>query len=554
MLFIAGSTAWAQNQTIAEKEYIAAQTAYIDGLAAFENNDYRKAISLLNKAYVKLPEHPGINYALADAYLQINDLENAEYYSKQARNLDPQNKWYHLQLVEIHKISGEKEAAASELNNALIHHPNDVDILYDLAQIYTDLGKLKQSNTIYNKLLQLKGEMSSIRLEKLKNFNKLNMKDSAIVELEKIRAMEPGNLSTLHLLSNYYLDLNKPDEARNVIKNALQINNNDPKSRIMLAEIFISETNWDSAEATLAVLADDSTVANTTKEEIASFIYSKYKNDPSNTAAQQAANNIFKKLIQHTTESGKIYALAGDFFLSTGKTQYALHALEEATELNPTNDSIWQKRLQLLLEQRKFEQTIKVGEQAIQNIPQDPILLYLLGNAYLSLEKYNEAENRLKEASTLPARRPLKANILGALADTYAGLQNWESAFEFYQKSIDLNTQNPVIYNNYAYHLSQQERELSKAEEIALKALELAPNNTSFLDTVGWIYYKQGQLKKAQNYIQKAVDTGKPSAEILEHMGDVLLKLDKPNKAKDWWQKALEKDPSRTYLKEKISN
>ncbi|NIT56565.1 MAG: tetratricopeptide repeat protein, partial [Aliifodinibius sp.] len=59
------------------------------------------------------------------------------------------------------------------------------------------------------------------------------------------------------------------------------------------------------------------------------------------------------------------------------------------------------------------------------------------------------------------------------------------------------------------------------------------------LDTVGWIYYKQGQLQKARKYIQKAIDSGNPSAEVLEHMGDVLLKLNKPAEAKKWWQQAL---------------
>ena len=548
------SPVWGQNQTVEEQEYIAAQTAYIDGLTAFENNNYEEAISLLNKAYVKLPNHPGINFALADAYLQINDYENAEYYSKQARILNPENKWYHLQLVEIYKAIGNNEAAAKELRNALTHHPKDTDILFDLAQIYSQLGKLEQSNTVYNKLLQLKGEMISIRLEKLKNFNKLNMKDSAIVELEKIRTMDPGNLSTLHLLSNYYLELKKPDEARDVIGNALEINSNNPKSRMILADIYLTQSKWDSAETTLRLLIDDSTLGNKNKEQVAHFIYNKYKNEPSNPSIQQIANNIFKKLIQHSQATGKAYALSADFFLNTDQNNYALRALERANDLNPSNDSAWQKRLQLLLNQRRFDDVIEAGKQAIQNVPQDPILLYMLGNAYLSSRQYEKAEEHLKEASTLPARRPLKTNIFGSLADTYAGLEKWDSAFEYYQKAIELDTQNPVIYNNYAYYLSQQEQLLPKAEELALRALEFSPNNTSFLDTVGWIYYKQGQLQKAQKYIQQAVNSADPSADILEHMGDVLLKLDKPNEAKKWWQKALEKDSAKTHLKDKISD
>ena len=551
---VATSLGFAQNQTVEEQEYIAAQTAYIDGLAAFENNNYEQAIKLLNKAYVKLPNHPGINFALADAYLQINDLENAGYYSKQARTLNPANKWYHLQLVEIYKALGNNEGAAKELRNALTHHPNDIDILYGLAQIYAELGKFEASNTVYNKLLQLKGEMTSIRIEKLKNFNKLNLKDSAIVELEKIRSMEPTNISTLHLLSNYYLELNRTDEAHNVIKNALQINSNNPKSRIILADVYLAQAKWDSAKTTLVKLIIDPAVSNQTKEEVTHFIYSKYKSNTSNSAIRQTADHLFKKLIQSTTKSGKAYALAADFFLDTDQTQYAINALEQATELNPSNDSFWQRRLQLLLKQRRFGDVIEAGKQAIQNIPQDPVLLYMLGNAYLSSQQYNFAEKHLKEASTLPARQPLKANIWGSLADTYAGLEDWDSAFEYYQKATDLDIQNPVIYNNYAYYLSQQSKELSKAEQLALRALELSPDNSSFMDTVGWIYYKQGQLQKALEYIQQAIDSGNPTAETLEHMGDVLLKLDKPEEAKKWWKQALEKDSTRTHLKNKISN
>jgi tetratricopeptide (TPR) repeat protein len=547
------SSVYAQNQPLEEQEYIAAQTAYINGLTAFENNNYEEAISLLNKAYVKLPNHPGINFALADAYLQINDFENAEYYSKQARTLNPANKWYHLQLVEIYKAIGNNEAAANELRNALNHHPKDIDILYDLAQTYTELGKLEQSNTIYNRLLQLKGEMTSIRIEKLKNFNKLDMKDSAVVELQNVRAMDPGNISTLHLLSNYYLELNKPGEARDVIQSALQVNSSNPKTRIILADIYLSQAKWDSAQTTLEVLMDDSTVANS-GEEVADFIYRKYKNNSTNAAIQQIASSIFKKLLRSAPNSGKANTLAADFFLNTGQNHYALRALEQATEQNPGNDTAWQKRLQLLLEQRRFDEVIEAGKQAIRNVPQDPILLYLLGNAYLSTRQYHSAEQHLKEASTLPARRPLKANIWGSLADTYAELENWSLAFEYYQKATNLDTQNPAIYSNYAYYLSRRGKELSKAEKLALRALDLSPGNTSFLDTVGWIYYLQGQLQKARKYIKKAIESGNPGAETLEHMGDVLLKLDRPEEAKKWWQKALEKDSTRTHLKEKISD
>lgn len=544
---------WAQHQTIDEREFVEAQTAYINGLAAFENKNYEQALELLNKAYVKLPEHPGVNFALADVYLQINDLENAEYYSKQARNIDPQNKWYHLQLFDIYKANGNNKAAANELNNALSYHPNDPDILYELAQTYTEIGKLKQANDVYNRLLDIKGELSSIRLERLKNFNKLNQKDSAIVELEKIRSLDPGNLSTLHLLSNYYLELDKPDEARQTIEDALQISAKNPKSLLLLADIYVAQTQWDSVAQTVTTIIDDSTISAEHKIRAGDFIYSTFKKHPDNLTIRQVADYTFNTFLELTPQSSKAFALAADFFLATDQNKLALEALEHTTNLNPTNDTAWQKRLQLLLEIKNIRETIRVGEQAANQIPQDPTILYFLGSAYLSNQQYSNAIESLKEAENLPARRPLKANIFGSLADTYAALKQWDSAFQYYQQAVDLDTQNPIILNNYAHYLSEQSSDLAKAEQLALQALKLSPDNTSFLDTVGWIYYKQGEFQKALQYVQKAVRTSRADAEIKEHMGYILHKLNKPDEANSWWQKALEQDSTRTYLKEKIN-
>ncbi len=542
-----------QHKSVEETEIVEAHMAFIDGIAAFENKEYPKALDLLTAAYVKLPEHPGVNYALADVYLQINDLENAEYYSKQAIKLEPQNKWHYLQLVQVYQTTGKTDAAIAELTSALEYHPDDKDLLFELAQTYTDSDMLEKANQIYNKLIKLDGETITIRLEKLKNFNRLNMRDSAIVELNKIRELDPDNLSTLQTLSNYYLELNKLEEAREVLKNALQINSTDPKTLIMVSDIYMSENKWDSVGITLGNVVADSSVGENTKLEIGRYLYSKFDSDRQNNDIRDAASTVFQKLIETGTESSQILDLAADFFTQTDQNEQALQTLERLTTLIPTDDTAWQQRLQLLMMEGNIDEAISVGEQAAQQIPQDPIILYFLSSAYLSSQEYTKAVESLTESSTLPTRIPLKAKIWGSLGDAYAGLEKWEIAFKNYEKSLELDSENPVILNNYAFYLSLLNQELSKAEEMALKAVEIDPENASFLDTAGWVYYQQGELKKAQKYIQSAIDTGKASAVVLEHMGDILNKLNKTTEAKKWWQKALEKDSTRTHLKDKLS-
>lgn len=542
-----------QQQTVERSEQIEAQSAYISGLAAFENEDFQRALDLLNAAYVKLPDHSGINFALADAYLQINDIGNAEYYGKQAVKLDPENRWYRLKLVDIYQSSGKTEAAINELNQALEYHPRDEDLLRKLAQLYSNNGALREANNIYNKLLHLRGEDINLRLQKLQNFNELSMRDSAVVELQQIRELNPGNLSTLQMLSNYYLEMDRLEEAREVLQNALQINRKDPKTLIMLSDIYMAEAKWDSVEVTLGGVVADSAVSPQTKLKVGEYLYSKFSEDSENEGIRKAARKVFEEIMESDPESAKITALAADFFTETNQNELALKALERTTSQMSTNDSAWQQRLQLLVTEGKTKEAISVGEQAAEQIPQDPIILYFLGSAYLSVQNHQEAVKNLEEASTLPARSPLKKSIYASLGDAYAGMEQWNQAFKNYEESLSIDPENAVVLNNYAYYLSQQQRNLSNAQEMVQRALEIHPENPSYLDTLGWIYYQQGAFEKAEQYIRKAIDTGEAGAEVLEHMGDVMEKLDKLKEAESWWQKALDKDSTRSHLKDKIS-
>lgn len=540
-------------QQVDEQEQVKARTAYIEGLAAFENEEYKRAIELLKGAYVKLADRPGVNFALADAYLQINDLDNAEYYAKQATKLDPQNQWYHQKLVTIYQAAGETESAISELNTALEYHPRNSDLLYQLAQLYNNRGNAQEANTIYNKLLYLEGENVSIRLRKLNNFNRMGQRDSVISELNNIRQLEPGNLSTLKVLSEYYLKLEHLQEARDVLQNALQISNRDPSSLIMLSDIYIAQGKWDSVATTLGSVVADSTVETQTKLKVSRYLYSKYEKNSNSAAIREAVGSVFEQFLASGTQSGEATGLAADFFAQSNQPELALQALKRTNELVPTNDSAWKKRLQLLLQAGNTAQAVSVGEEAVQQIPQDPIVMYFLGSAYLAQKQHDSAIEQLKSASTLPARRPLKANIHGALGNAYAATDQWKAAFNEYDRSLKFDRKNASVLNNYAYYLANQNQQLAKAEEMAKQALEIDPKNPSYLDTIGWIYYRQGDYQQAREMVQSAIDGGPATADMMEHMGDILDKMGQKQQALNWWQKALEKDPTRTHLKDKVS-
>ena len=126
-----------------------------------------------------------------------------------------------------------------------------------------------------------------------------------------------------------------------------------------------------------------------------------------------------------------------------------------------------------------------------------------------------------------------------------------EHAFENYEKALEANPANVYIMNNYAYYLSVEGTDLRKAERMSAKTVELEPNNSTYLDTYAWIFYKQGNYNLARIYIDKAVSNMKEdeiSEVILEHSGDIYYALKNTEKALEMWQKALKLNENNAEL------
>ena len=125
--------------------------AYVQGLEAFENQEYERSVELLIEAEKQLGGTAGVNYAIADAYFVMEDLPSAALYGKRAVELAPKNKWYRFKLAQIYRSAGENTATLEELNTLLEFYPNDYDALFMLADTYKDYGEYLKSNQILDR-------------------------------------------------------------------------------------------------------------------------------------------------------------------------------------------------------------------------------------------------------------------------------------------------------------------------------------------------------------------------------------------------------------------
>ncbi len=110
--------------------------------------------------------------------------------------------------------------------------------------------------------------------------------------------------------------------------------------------------------------------------------------------------------------------------------------------------------------------------------------------------------------------------------------------------------------NNLGYFLIERNERLNEALEMIQRAVRQDPTNASYLDSLGWAYFKLGRLEEAEKYLADAARRSQTSATIHEHLGDLYQKQGKLDQARRAWQKALalSTEPAETArLKAKLN-
>ena len=208
-----------------------------------------------------------------------------------------------------------------------------------------------------------------------------------------------------------------------------------------------------------------------------------------------------------------------------------------------------------------FNQILTLTNRAIENLPKLPVWYFYKGIAQFQLADYKNALVSYQKGLPLiaPEQAALKSDFYAQMADIYYKLEQKDSAFVNYERSLAVNPKNNMVMNNYAYYLSLEKTQLKKAERMSAKTVELEPKNSTYLDTYAWILYQEANYSLAKFYIERAVENLTKEEEpgiILEHYGDILWMSGPENesKAMETWQKSYEAGNKTEALKLKITN
>ncbi|MFB6372372.1 MAG: hypothetical protein ABEN55_04535, partial [Bradymonadaceae bacterium] len=130
--------------------------------------------------------------------------------------------------------------------------------------------------------------------------------------------------------------------------------------------------------------------------------------------------------------------------------------------------------------------------------------------------------------------RTLASNdLLRNVSGVYEGAGMHERAYSVYREAIDRQLAHspdsspvPVYMNNLAYTYSTTNKNLDRGFRLSRLAIAGASSRTpSYLDTLGWLHYRNGNLDRAETDVRRALrtsgGTGSALAELYEHLADI---------------------------------
>jgi tetratricopeptide (TPR) repeat protein len=365
----------------------------------------------------------------------------------------------------------------------------------------------------------------------------------AIADLRAVLRDQPNALGVMRSLARAHVANGEPDLAAEILRRAVEQNPNNSAVRLDLAQLMAETGGVLQAKPLIDELAkqqpDNAQVLDT------QFRIALATGDLA--TARKAADAIVA--LQPQASGGYLYQ---------GLVEEAGHRLDEsaklyarALELQPQAVEPLQRLAAVLVELQRLPEALKRLDAVTQRYPQSVAAALIEGDLYMQLRRPKDAvavfhsvverdpksavgyarlaSAQLAAGDDTAAVATLSEGIKNssgpdplrlALANLYDAMGRYEDAASIYEAMLRLDPHADIAANNLAMLLVTHRSDrpsLQRAAQLAARFAQSADPN--FLDTYGWVRYKEGDATAAVVALRGVVAKAPESPIGLYHLG-----------------------------------
>ena len=571
----------------------------------FRIGRFDEAAKLLQKMYGEPANRVDALKGLILVAQQTADADNVKKYSEELLTLED-NPTNRMAQIQTYLDLGLAQEAQVRLQSFKEKHPDEPRVLLMEALLARRQGDLDRALNLVNQSLQSnQSSAAALRLRGEIAFLKGDS-DQAVIDLKKSRSLDDDPATTT-MLAKTYLWAGRHDDAMSELKSVLDKPAAGPEARSLLETVYLKlgrhdavrqlhadtlaqdpeNVDWLSRAAAFAINQREYARAEELYEKAYALKRRDVANQPPTDAVRDrrftaALDGYLLSLILGAGESAAAGAAwhpekltkvldEGGKYVATSYGAAALCRMAEAKKklgdaqavrdyCRKAVDKAWvdeRMAAEVLLRVYLLMGGEEVSEYCSDRLRTDPNSVaanYTMFNLAKVKDDYDGAVNYIDRCIALcPPQSPRHTEYIAQKAQILAIAHKKTSDNAYLVKAITAyesllektpKNSNSVVLNNLAYMLAQSNQRLGGALEYAKMALAQMPNEANYLDTYGYVLYRNGRNAEAVQSLTAALQqyemTGDAPPEVYEHLGMAHEAMSDGRKALLAYRRALE--------------
>lgn len=490
--------------------------------------------------------------------------------------LDPADTESALWLARLYRLRNEHEKASQVLRGILKHDPENEPAIEQLTQLLLDQGKSAEALTLLENIT--KRSASPTLLDLLGDaYTQTKRLPEAERAYQRAAELDPSEPSHQRGLGQTLVAEEKYPEALAVYQKLSELIPDDPDVYLRMAQIYRELHQLDHAEENLVKARQYAPGSLEVMDNEAMLYQAQGRYDEAIRVLSDAVAGVKNESVTlpgRRRSLAVLYQQLGQLYKETENYSAAVNTYGELAHLGDEED----RRSRVLIMDtyraaKDLPKALQVGREALVKYPHDPLIrsnqALLLGenaqtdeavamlraqltkstadrDTYLNIaqvyergRRYKEAEESARAAEVLPGSPREKETVWLLLGSIYERQKMFDRAEEEFKKALAVNPKAGPVLNYYGYMLGDLGQRLEEAASLVQRALKEEPFNGAYLDSMGWIYYRQNRLEEAETMLRQAMQRDGHDPTIHAHLGDVYAKLGRTEQAAAEWEKSL---------------
>ena len=520
---------------------------------------YTAAFDLYEHARGIDPRSATANYYLSLYYSSMKQDSLALARLQKAIEVDPDNLIYAERLAQYYIGKAQYDKAIDTYEGVYAKNHSNTDVLRVLAQLYQQQKNYKMMLNTVSRLETEEGESEQFTLTKMQIYEMMHDEKAAYNELKTLTEQHPLDTQYKTMLGNWLMQHNRQKEAYKCFGDVLKDEPDNAYAQMSLYDYYNATKQEDLAHEMLdKILMGKKTDTDTKILMFRSYIQNNENQDGGDSIKVLA---LFDKVLGVPNPSPEIAELRAAYMsLKKMPADTVIAAFDKVLSIAPDNANARVQVIQMLWNQKKYDAVITQAKAAHEYNPEEMLFYYFGGMAYYQEQDEDAALNEFRMGVAQineQSSRDLVSDLYAVMGDILYKKGKKDESIASYDSCLQWKDDNIMALNNYAYYLSEQGKDLHKAEAMSYKTIKAEPNNGTYLDTYAWILFMEERYADAKTYIDAALksrDSTENNSTVLEHAGDIYAMNGMMDGALDYWKQAYEDDHKTDVLKWKIDH